>query len=56
MLWTVLALRLLGLASDYSKAVARRRDRLRGGDCGRDIKWAEVGGALPRKPSEQQLG
>lgn len=51
MLWTVLALRLLGLASDSSKAVARRRGRLKEGDCGNDMKWAEVGGALSRKLS-----
>lgn len=49
MLWTALALRFLGLASDDSKAMARRRDRLKEGDCGSDMKWAEMGGALPRK-------
>lgn len=49
MLWTALALRFLELASKDSKAMARRRDRLKEGDCGSDIKWAEVDRALPRK-------
>lgn len=40
----VLAPRLVGLASDNSKP---RGDGLKGGECGSDLRWAEVMGSYP---------
>lgn len=37
------------MASGNLKAMERRRARLKEGDGGSDIRWAEVGGVLPRK-------
>lgn len=44
---SVLAPGLLELAADNSKAMARRGDRLKGGECGSGPRWAKVMGPYP---------